>query len=101
MCVCVGGGAQILQCKSDSVLCSEKTADPLSGGGGLKVEKINAEKTIHNLWHKRGWLKLPERRDLHKLFLFFKIDHGMAPLHLSNLLPPIVEIYPPICCKTQ
>ena len=62
-------------------------ADPLSGGGGLKVEKINAEKTIYNLWHKRGWLKLSERRDLHKLVLFFKI----APLYLSNLLHPIVE----------
>ena len=36
---------------------------------------------------ERGWLKLSERRDLHKLFLFFKMNHGHSPLYLSSLLP--------------
>ena len=50
MCVCVGGGgggAQQLQCKSESVQCSEKQQSPCEGGGGgLKLEKINAGITI-------------------------------------------------------
>ena len=33
------------------------------------------------------WLNLSERRDLHKLFLFFKMNHGLSPLYLSILLP--------------
>ena len=45
----------------------------------------------NKLFKEFGWLKLSERRDLHKLFLFFKMDHGLAPLYLSNLLPPHVE----------
>ena len=38
-CVCVGGGggAQQLQCKSESVQCSEKQQSPCEGGGGLKI----------------------------------------------------------------
>ena len=53
--------------------------------GSTKLVEIN------KLYKELGWLKLSERRDLHKLFLFFKMDHGLAPLYLSNLLPPHVE----------
>ena len=42
---------------------------------------------IDKLYKELGWLKLSERRDLHKLFLFFKMNHGLSPLYLSNLLP--------------
>ena len=47
MCVW-GGGAQQLQCKSESAQCTEKQQSPCEedGGGGLKFEKINAGKTI-------------------------------------------------------
>ena len=47
-----GGGGQQLQCKSESVQCSEKQQSPCEGGGGgvggwgLKLEKINAGITI-------------------------------------------------------
>ena len=37
--------AQQLQCKSESVQCSEKQQSPCEGGG-LKLEKINAGITI-------------------------------------------------------
>ena len=42
---------------------------------------------IDKLYKELGWWKLSERRDLHKLFLFFKMNHGLSPLYLSNLLP--------------
>ena len=44
-----GVGAQQLQCKPESVQCSEKQQSPCEGGGGgggLKLEKINAGITI-------------------------------------------------------
>ena len=41
---------------------------------------------IDKLYKELGWLKLSERRDLHKLILFFKMNHGLSPLYLSSLL---------------
>ena len=41
-----GVGAQQLQCKPESVQCSEKQQSPCEGGGGLKLEKLNAGITI-------------------------------------------------------
>ena len=43
-----GGGAQHLQCKSESVQCSEKQQSPCEGdgGGGLKFEEKKSTKTI-------------------------------------------------------
>ena len=69
--------------------CNEIEKIQLEAGrivtGSTKLVEIN------KLYKELGWLKLSERRDLHKLFLFFKMDHGLAPLYLSNLLPPHVE----------
>ena len=42
---------------------------------------------IDKLYKKLRWLKLSERRDLHKLFMFFKMNNGLSPLYLSILLP--------------
>ena len=42
---------------------------------------------IDKLYNELGWLKLSERRNLHKLFLFFKMNHGLSPLYPSNILP--------------
>ena len=43
---------------------------------------------IDKLYAELGWLKLSERRSLHKLFLFFEMENGLAPLYLSDLIPP-------------
>ena len=52
--MCGGGGAQQLQCKSESAQCSEKQQSPAEGeGGGLKFETINAGKTITSTPKKR------------------------------------------------
>ena len=53
---------------------------------------IGATKYVETdkLYKEIGWLKLSERRYLHKLFLFFKLNHGLSPLYISNLDPPHV-----------
>ena len=45
---------------------------------------------IDKLYRELGWLKLSDRMDHHKLFLFFKMNHGLSHLYLSTLLPPHV-----------
>ena len=65
--------------------CNESEKIQLEAGrivtGATKLVEID------KLYKELGWLKLSERRDLHKLFLFFKMNHGLSPLYLSNLLP--------------
>lgn len=45
---------------------------------------------INKLYTELGWVKLSDRRSLHKLFLFFKMVNGLTPNYLSNLVPPRV-----------
>ena len=42
-------------------------------------------------WSGIGWLKLSERRKLHKLFLFYKMENGLAPDYLAELILPRVR----------
>ena len=45
---------------------------------------------LDKLYKELGWLKLYERRGLYKHFLFFKIENGLTPLYLTDLIPPRV-----------
>ena len=42
---------------------------------------------IDRLYRKLGWLKLSERRKMHKLFLFYKMQNGLVPDYLTELVP--------------
>ena len=44
--------------------------------------------TIRVLKFELGWDKLLDRSRMHKLQLFFKLDHQLALDYLCNLLPP-------------
>ena len=46
---------------------------------------------IDKLFSELGWESLQTRRDKHKLILFYKILHGLAPNYLANLVPPLVQ----------
>ena len=52
--------------------------------GTTKLVKIN------KLYAELGWIKLSDRRSLHKLFLFFKMENGLTPQYLSDLIPASV-----------
>ena len=43
------------------------------------------------LFSELGWESLQTRRDKHKLITFYKIWHGLAPIYLANLVPPLVQ----------
>ena len=47
--------------------------------------------TSHNkLYTESGFLTLKERRERHKLILYFKIINGLAPAYIERYLPPTV-----------
>ena len=46
---------------------------------------------LDRLYQELGWLKLSEKRKLHKLFLFYKMENGLAPDYLADLIPPHVR----------
>ena len=45
---------------------------------------------LDKLYKELGWLKLSERRGRHKLYMFFKMENGLPPLYLADIIPPRV-----------
>ncbi|MCG7881047.1 MAG: hypothetical protein JAY96_05605 [Candidatus Thiodiazotropha endolucinida] len=43
--------------------------------------------STQKLYEELGWDKLSDRRRMHKLQMFYKMDHQIAPDYLCNLLP--------------
>ena len=70
--------------------CTQQQSDELEKIQ-LEAARIDTGTTklisINKLYKEVGWLKLSERRNLHKLYLFFKMQNGQTPLYLSNILP--------------
>lgn len=48
--------------------------------------RVNSSRSI--LYSELGWETLQSRRDKHKLILFYKIIHGLAPQYLLDLIQP-------------
>ena len=42
---------------------------------------------VNKLYRELRWLKLSERRKLHKLFVFHKMENGLATDYLADLIP--------------
>lgn len=69
---------------------------------GLTLEKLHLDalRTIsgavrgtshEKLYNETGMPSLAERRNLHKLCIFYKMINGSTPQYLSNLVPPKVS----------
>ena len=41
---------------------------------------------IDRLYRELGWFKLSEGRKMHKLFLFYKMQNGLVPDYLTELV---------------
>lgn len=46
---------------------------------------------IDKLFTDLGWESLQERRNKHKLVIFYKILNGLTPDYLQNIVPPLVQ----------
>ena len=49
--------------------------------GGTKLTSIDS------LYKETGWQRLTERREIHRLTYFYKMDNNLTPPYLSNILP--------------
>ena len=38
-----------------------------------------------------GWELLQDRRNKHKLIIFYKIIHGLTPTYFTDILPPLIQ----------
>ena len=47
--------------------------------------------SIEKLLSDLGWESLQNRRNKHKLIIFYKIINGLAPNYLLDLVPPIIQ----------
>ena len=47
--------------------------------------------SINRLLGEVGWESLQNRRNKHKLIIFYKIMNGLTPNYLNDLLPPLVH----------
>ena len=47
--------------------------------------------SIKKLSADLGWEPLQRRRNKHKLVIFYKILHGIAPTYLSDIVPPLIQ----------
>ncbi|MCG8048840.1 MAG: reverse transcriptase domain-containing protein [Candidatus Thiodiazotropha endolucinida] len=47
--------------------------------------------SVELLYKETGWETLEERRQNHKLCLFYKMSTGLSPNYLSSLIPPIFD----------
>ena len=54
------------------------------------VSGLTGSVTINNIMNEIGWLSPSDKREYQKLVIMYKIQNGMAPNYLCNLLPPIV-----------
>ena len=46
--------------------------------------------SIDSLSHETGWETLLNRRQKHKLLLFYKMQNNLSPDYLSSLVPPTI-----------
>ena len=54
--------------------------------GARVVTGTNNFASKHLSYMETGWAKLSERREYHRVVLFYKILHGLTPHHLHNTL---------------
>ena len=47
--------------------------------------------SVSKLLTDLGWVTLQNRRKKHRLIILFKILHGLTPVYLNDLLPPLVQ----------
>ena len=61
----------------------------------IEAGQINSGATklvaLERIFRDLGWHKLSERRRLHKLYLFHKMENGLALEYLAELIPPRVQ----------
>ena len=70
---------------------SKKLLEAIHTEAARIVSGATKLRSIDKLFLRLGWEPLKSRRNTHKLLLFYKIIHGIAPKYLSELILSLVQ----------
>ena len=70
---------------------SKKKLDAIHIEAGRIIFGATKLCSVEKLLVELGWDSLQNRRNKHKLVIFYKIMHGHSPYYLRDLVPPLVQ----------
>ena len=70
---------------------SKKKLDAIHIEAGRIISGATKLCSVEKLVVELGWDSLQNRRNKHKLVIFYKIMHGLSPNYLRDLVPPLVQ----------
>ena len=70
---------------------SKKQLDPVHIEPARVITSATKLCSIEKLLSDLGWESLQNRRNKHKLIIFYEMDNGLAPNYLLDLVPPIIQ----------
>ena len=70
---------------------SKKKLDAIHIEAGRIISGATKLCSVEKLFVELGWDSLQNRRNKHKLVIFYKIMHGLSPNYLRDLVPPLVQ----------
>ena len=74
--------------------CSEQdsqTLQKIQNEAARLVTGLNRSVSLENLFKECGWTTLSKRRQQHKLSFMYKVNNGIVPSYIQDLIPPLVS----------
>ena len=74
--------------------CSEQdsqTLQKIQNEATRLVTGLTRSVSLENLFKECGWTTLSKRRQQHKLSFMYKVNNGIVPSYIQDLIPPLVS----------
>ena len=74
--------------------CSEQdsqTLQKIQNEAARLVTGLTRSVSLENLFKECGWTTLSKRRQQHKLSFMYKVNNGIVPSYIHDLIPPLVS----------
>ena len=74
--------------------CSEQdsqTLQKIQNEAARLVTGLTRSVPLENLFKECGWTTLSKRRQQHKLSFMYKVNNGIVPSYIQDLIPPLVS----------
>ena len=74
--------------------CSEQdsqTLQKIQNEAARLVTGLTRSVSLENLFKECGWTTLSKRRQQHKLSFMYKVNNGIVPSYIQDLIPPLVS----------
>ena len=74
--------------------CSEQdsqTLQKIQNEAARLVTGLTRSVSLENLFKECGWTTLSKRRQQHKLSFMYKVNNGIVPSYIHDLIPPLLS----------